>query len=152
MSCERKRERGVSLLEILVVMVLLAISMTMASALVAGRVRAARIRVASARFEIDLRSARLTAVSNRKPVDVVVGAEPSNSYTYTDARGRVQQIQMPFGVRIVSSTSPIRFLPNGSVLGGANTVFETDLSTHDVDRWEVDTSVLGLAKITHVRP
>jgi Tfp pilus assembly protein FimT len=148
----REREGGLSLIETLVVIVLLAISMTMASALVLERVRAARIRVAAARFEIDLRSARLTAVSNRKPVEVVVAPEPANTYQYTDSRGRFHEIQMPLGVRIVSSTSPIRFLPNGSVLGGASTVFETELSTYDVDRWVVDTSALGLARIRRDRP
>jgi Tfp pilus assembly protein FimT len=138
--------------EVLVVVVILSITMMLASSLVTGRVRAAKIRVAANQLETDLRAARLSAVANRTVVHVVVSADPLNSYAYTDARGDHHQIQLPSRVRIVSSTSPISFLPNGSVLGGATTVIETAISSGEVERWNVDTSPLGISRAARVVP
>lgn len=76
------KEAGLTLIEVLIVIVIVSIALMMISTMAAERVKAAKIRVAVNQLEIDLRAARLSAVSNRSPVEVVVRAEPSNSYEY----------------------------------------------------------------------
>ena len=58
-------------------------------------------------------------------------------------------MQMPDGVRIVSSTSPIQFKPNGSILGGSTTVIESPISASTLSKWTITTNVLGVSTTTH---
>jgi prepilin-type N-terminal cleavage/methylation domain-containing protein len=148
---KRNNERGFTLLEGLVVMTILSITAVVASSLALERIRSARIRLSAEQFAIDLRAARLKAVSNRSPVDVIISTDPTNAYEYSDGHGRLRQIRMPPGVQIVSSDSTISFQPNGSILGGTSTIFETELSGLNVERWTVTTSVLGNPRTTHYR-
>jgi len=142
-------QSGFSLLESLVVMVILAI---MAAAVVPAaveRVRTARVRTTVNQFSIDLRAARWAAVSGRSTVAMTVAVDPSNSYEYTDSRGRVRRVTMPEGVRIVTSTNPIEFKANGSVTGGSSTVFETPLTNEVTSKWTIETNVLGVPSARH---
>jgi len=143
------RQSGFSLLEFLVVMVILAI---MAAAIVPAaveRVRMARGRTTVNQFSIDLRAARWAAVSGRGTVEMTVAIDPTNSYEYTDSRGRLRRVTLPDGVRIVVSTNPIEFKSNGSVTGGSSTVFETMLSDDVTSKWTIDTNVLGVPSAQH---
>ena len=149
MTGQPRRTPGFSLIESTLAIAILGIVLIVAASIVSERVRAAKIRVAAGQFVMDLRAARLTALSNRGPVDVVVAADPGNSYRYTGAHGMIRLVPMPDGVRIISSTSPIRFRSNGSVLGGASTVIETNLSNSSLERWTVTTSVLGIPQTAH---
>ena len=144
-----RSQHGVTLLEVLVALVLLGITSAFASALVVERVRAARSRVAADQLAVDLRSARLAAISNRKPVSLVVSTDPANAYEYTDGQGTLRRVDLPDGVRIVSSTSPITFESNGAVAGGASTVLETQLSKYQQERRTVSTSVIGITRVSH---
>jgi Tfp pilus assembly protein FimT len=137
--------------ESLVVIVIVGMTVVIAIPLIAERVRSARIQVATKQFVVDLRAARLKAVSIRSSVDVAVSADPVNSYRFTDSRGRDHQVQLPEGVRIANSNALIQFRSNGSVLGGASTVLETNLSKYESERWTVTTSVLGITRATQAR-
>ena len=119
--------------------------------MVAERVQMAKIRAAVNQYSLDLRAARWTAVSSRTPVDLSVTVDPGNGYAYTDIRGVPRPIVLPGGLRIVSSTTPIRFRPNGSVVGGATTVIEADLANGVTSRWTVRVSTLGMPKATQER-
>jgi prepilin-type N-terminal cleavage/methylation domain-containing protein len=141
--------RGFTLLEFLVVTVVLAILVAGLVPLALETVQKARIRTLANQFALDLRAARWTAVSMRAPVDLSVAVHPSNAYEYTDVRGNLRRIEMPVGVRIISSTSPIQFLANGSVPGGASTIIEARIADDTVSRWTVTTSPLGISKTTH---
>ena len=132
-------------------MTILVITATVASVMTLDRVRSARIRVAAEQFAIDLRAARLKAVSIRSPVDVTISLDPANAYEYSDGHGRLRHIRMPPGVQIISSNSTISFQPNGSILSGTSTVFETELSPQSTERWTVTTNVLGNPRTTHYR-
>ena len=145
----RGPERGFSLPELLAATTVLAILLAFLVPLASEQLQMARIRTSVNQFALDLRAARWTAVSGRAPVDLVVAVDPGNSYEYTDARGSVRTIEMPSGVRIVSSTSPIRFRANGSVAGGSSTVIETKVGKDTVSRWTVSTSALGISRTTH---
>ena len=151
MRNDLRGQRGVTFLEALVALMLLGISSAFASSLVVERVRATRSRVAAQQLAVDLRSARLAAISNRKPVSVFVSTDPANAYEYTDAHGVLRRIRLPDGVRIMSSTSPITFEPNGSVAGGASTVLETNLAQYRLERRTVSTNVIGISRISHER-
>jgi Tfp pilus assembly protein FimT len=149
MTNRRREESGLTLIEALIVLLLVAISSAFASSFVVERVRATRSRVAADQLAVDLRSARLAAISNRKPVSLVVSTDPANAYEYTDHQGKLRRVDLPDGVRIVSSTSPITFESNGSVAGGASTVLETQLSKYHQERRTVTTNVIGIARVSH---
>ncbi len=144
----QRAKRGFSLLELLVVMAVLAILMAALVPLASERLRLARIRTAVNQLTLDLRAARWTAVAGRSTVDLTVAVDPENRYEYTDVRGRVRAVTLPEGVRIVSSTTPIRFNPNGSVAGGSSTVIEMPLTAGVGSRWTVSTNVLGVSTTT----
>jgi prepilin-type N-terminal cleavage/methylation domain-containing protein len=143
--------RGFTLVESLVVLVLLVIAVAIAMSLVQERLQTARIRVSAQQFAVHLRSARFAAVSQRSPADVIVSADPENTYRFTDVRGKDHIIRLPAGVRIVSSSSPIRFQANGAVSGGASTVMEVELPGDRLERWEIDTAALGVPRLSHER-
>jgi prepilin-type N-terminal cleavage/methylation domain-containing protein len=134
-------QRGFSLLEFLVVTVILAILATFLVPIAAERVRMARIRTSVNQFSLDLRAARWAAVSGNKTVQMTVHA---TTYSYLDSLGRNREVQLPNGVKIVSSTNPIEFRPNGSVTGGATTTIETTLGEGVTSRWVITTNVLGV--------
>jgi prepilin-type N-terminal cleavage/methylation domain-containing protein len=144
-----RHAQGFSLLEFLVVTVVLAILVAGLVPLAVETVHKARVRTMANQFALDLRAARWTAVSSRAPVSLTVTVDPSNTYQYTDVRGKTRRITMPLGVRIVSSTNPIQFLANGSVPGGASTTIEAQISDDTVSRWTVSTSSLGISKTDH---
>ena len=148
MTNRRRGESGLTLLEALIALLLVAISSSFASSFVIERVRATRSRVAADQLAVDLRCARLAAISNRKPVSLVVSTDPANAYEYTDGQGTLRRVELPDGVRIVSSTSPITFESNGAVAGGASTVLETQLSKYQQERRTVSTSVIGITRVS----
>ncbi len=142
------KSRGFSLVELLLVMVILALMATLIVPAVGEGSRKLRVRNMVNQFALDLSAARWTAVAGRKAVDLVVTVDPVNGYEYTDQRGRLRSVQMPDGIRIVSSTSPIQFRPNGSLLGGATTVIESQISESSLSRWTIATNVLGVSTTT----
>ncbi len=144
----RKRSQGFSLLEILLVLVIMALTASLVVPAVGEGARRLRVRNMVSQFALDLSAARWTAVSGRTAVDLVVTVDPANRYEYTDHHGRLRSVQMPDGVRIVSSTSPIQFKPNGSLLGGSTTVIESQISASTLSRWTIATNVLGVSTTT----
>ena len=145
----RRRSQGFSLLEILLVLVIMALTASLIVPQLGDGARRLRVRNMVSQFALDLSAARWTAVSGRTAVDLVVTVDPANSYEYTDHHGRLRSVQMPDGVRIVSSTSPIQFKPNGSLLGGSTTVIESPISASLLSRWTITTNVLGISTTTH---
>jgi prepilin-type N-terminal cleavage/methylation domain-containing protein len=141
---------GFSLVELLVVLAVLGLSVAVAIPLVSNQIRMAAIRSTAAEFASDLRAARMLAVSGHEPVDVYVDADPANEYHYT-ARGRERRVKLPDGVRIVSSDSRIVFRSDGSVQGGAVTLFEAHGAGGGVERWRVEVNALGLPKTEFLR-
>jgi len=141
--------RGFSLVEALAVMAIVGVAMGISVPLVAARLKQAEIRAAANQFSVSLKAARMVAVSKRSPADVTVAAEPDNYYEYIDTEGRLRHFDLPTGVVITSSNSPITFETNGSVTGGATTVIEADLTGGTTERWTVTTSLLGLSTIAH---
>jgi len=151
MSDARRSERGFSLLEFLAVSVIMVILMAAAVPIVSERIQMAKIRASVNQYSLDLRAARWTAVASRATVDLAVNVDPGNGYTYTDIRGNPRPIELADGLKITSSTTPIQFRPNGSVLGGATTVIEAQLANGVISRWTVSVSTLGVPKAIQQR-
>lgn len=146
------REAGVTLPELLVVLAIGGIILAVGVALVADQVRSASIRGAADQFAVDLRAARMIAVSNQANVDLVVQADPQNRYAYTRADGAPVNVKLPPQVKIVSSSpSTIQFRSNGSVTAAATTVIEISLSGNVKERWTVTTSTVGVPSVVKTR-
>jgi prepilin-type N-terminal cleavage/methylation domain-containing protein len=143
-----RRSRGITLPELLVVVSIIALAVTVAVPLITDAVRAARVRTATDEFAVSLMAARMLAVTHQAPVDVAVAVDPDNYFEYPNRNGVLQRYDMPVGVRIVSSTNPIVFQPNGMVEGGATTTIEARGGGGDVETWDIETSILGVAKVT----
>lgn len=154
----RKRPRrttaaGFSLPELLVVIAIIGLAVAIAVPLVAEQVRQADCRGAADLLVADLKAARMCAIAKRPAGGLVfaVFADPINAYEYTDGRGRLRRVELPSGVRIVSSTTPLTFRTDGSLASTATTVLEATLTGGTLDRWTITTSVLGIPSVVHQR-
>ena len=119
-----QHSRGITLPELLVVLAIIGLAVTVAVPIMSSAIQSARTRAAIDQFAVSLMAVRMLAVTKQAPIDLTVAADPGNYYEYPDRYGSVQRFEMPDGVRIVSSTDPITFQPNGMVDGGARTVIE----------------------------
>lgn len=142
-----QHSRGITLPELLVVLAIIALAVTVAVPLISGAIHAARIRTSVDQFAVSLMAARMLAVTRQAPVSLAVATDPGNYYELPDRNGLTRRFDMPEGVRIVSSTDPITFQPNGMVEGGARTVFEARRAGSPDEVWEIETSILGIATV-----
>ena len=140
--------RGVTLPELLVVITIIGLAVAVAIPVMTETIRSAKVRAAANSFAVSLKAARMLAVTTHRPVDVrVFDTSGANAYEYEGRHGRLLRFEMPSGVRIASSTSPIIFQPNGGVTGGANTTIEVDLKPSLREIWRIETSNLGMANV-----
>ena len=149
-------QRGFSLTEILVVVAIMGLAIAITVPLVAENVNQARIRSAADQFSVDLRAARMIAVSKRATpyLDVSVQPDPVNRYTYVNGRGETRVVQLPTGVRIITPNADytIRYQRDGSVSGGGNTtVLRVLLSAGAEEEWRVMTNAMGVTRTTRTR-
>ena len=144
----RRRERGASMLEVLIVLVLLSMTMVLAFTAVSAHMRSTRLRVAADQLVVNLKQARLKAVTTRRTFEVALETDPANSYELIDGQGNVQVVDLPAGVRIVSETASIVFQPNGSIPGAVSTVLETTIREDYAERYIIQTSRIGVSKAT----
>lgn len=146
------RSRGYSLAELLIVLAIIGVTVAVAVPLVADSMRSAKVRGAADQLAMDMRAARMIAVSKRMTVPLTINADPANTYSYTDARGVARHVTLPTGVRITSaSPSSVSFLPNGSLSSAATATLEVSLGSSSVERWTVTTNTMGVAKLDWVR-
>lgn len=145
---------GVTLPELLVVLAIISMVVTISVPLIAGAVRSSAARAAANGFAVNLKAARMLAVSHNAPVQITVHAEPHvdcycamTYYEYPDRRGELRTFPMPPGVTIDSSTPVITFMPNGSVPGGSNTVIRTQISPEIVENWTIETTSTGFSVV-----
>lgn len=147
-TAARAGERGFSISELLVVLAIIGIAVAIGIPIAAEQVRQAKIRGAADQLAMDLRAARMIAVSTRVPnpgLSFTIMTEPDNYYEYPDNKGNTRHIEMPDGVRITSSTSPIMFQLNGSVDSASTTVIEIALTASILERWTISTNILGVS-------
>jgi prepilin-type N-terminal cleavage/methylation domain-containing protein len=153
---QERKERGFSLTEILVVVAIIGLAVAITVPLVAEAVNQNRIRAAADQFAVDLRAARMIAVTKRADpfLDVSVTPNPTNRYTFVNGRGEPRTVDLPAGVRIISPSTAytVRFLRDGSVSGGGNTtVMRVQLNDGVEEEWRVITNAMGVTRITRAR-
>jgi prepilin-type N-terminal cleavage/methylation domain-containing protein len=153
---QERKERGFSLTEILVVVAIIGLAVAITVPLVAEAVNQNRIRAAADQFAVDLRAARMIAVTKRADpfLDVSVTPNPTNRYTFVNGRGEPRTVDLPVGVRIISPSTAytVRFLRDGSVSGGGNTtVMRVQLNDGVEEEWRVITNAMGVTRITRAR-
>ena len=149
---------GVTLPELLVVIAIISMIVTISIPLIAGAVRSSSARAAANGFAVNLKAARMLAVSLNSPIAITVQEEPHPDcfcaityYEYPDRRGTLRRFFMPPGVTIDTSTPTITFMPNGSVPGGSNTVIRTQVSPETVETWTIETTTTGFSAVQHAR-
>lgn len=150
------KSSGFSLTEILIVVAIVGLAVAIAIPLVAENVNQARIRTAADQFSVDLRAARMIAVSKRATpfLDVSVQPDPVNRYSFVNGRGETRVVQLPTGVRIITPATDytVRYLRDGSVNGGGNTtVMRVRLSKGAEEEWRVITNAMGVTRTTRTR-
>ncbi|HXV78033.1 MAG TPA: GspH/FimT family pseudopilin [Candidatus Polarisedimenticolaceae bacterium] len=153
----RRFSRGVTLPELLVVVSIISMAVAIAVPLIGSAIRSASARAATNGFAVNLRAARMIAVSNNTPVSVEVHTEPHPDcfctptfYEYPDRAGTMRRFEMPRGITIAASTDPIVFLPNGSLPGGALTEIRVDNGDAAAEVWTVQCSVAGITSVVRV--
>jgi len=148
---------GFSVGELLAVLAIIALVVAVAIPLVSEQIRQAKIRGAADNYAMSLKAVRMIAVTKRTPQSMTLvnwdpnSTSPNNIYSYVDTHGDTSQVQLPQGVRLISSTTPITFLTNGSIAAQAVTVMEADLSAGVKETWTVTTTIMGVPTIDHAR-
>lgn len=123
-----KRQRGFTLLELLVVLVIGVLLVSLAPPLLSGLSGATELRGAARQVAAGLRSARNEAVSRQREATLTLDLEQRRFGVTGDPR----EIVLPegLGIRLYTAqaevvdgaTGGIRFFPDGSSTGGAITV------------------------------
>lgn len=142
-------QRGFSLPELLVVLAILGLLVLVVVGLATPKLHQLSVLTAARQFVSALTAARMIASARGAEVPVVVRIDPDNRYEYVDAAGRTRVEQVPTGVRIASSDTPIVFGPMGSVASTSETVFEIEAGGKTV-RWAVATNLAGVAKVSRL--
>lgn len=148
-----RREGGVSLPELLVVVATIALVAAVAVPQIQLRVREGRVRWAASQFSVVLRSTRMIAIGNGQPARVELHPAPENRYEYPDNSGHPQDVVLPVGVRLmVEPPLEIAFRANGSVEQAPAAIrFETDLDSETTERWTIQLSLAGSPSLVRER-
>jgi len=146
-----RSQRGFSVSELLVVLAVIGILVAVAVPLVSEQVRRATARGAVDILTIDLRAARMIAVTRQMNVPFAFDLQPQNRYTYTRADGTTRTINLPPQVNFVSaSPTTLTFQPNGAVSSAATVVVEIVLG-RDKEVWTITTNTLGMPTAVRTR-
>jgi prepilin-type N-terminal cleavage/methylation domain-containing protein len=150
-SASGGREAGFSLPEMLAVVALIGISIAIAIPLVNEQVRIAEIRGCADQAGLDMRAARMIAVSKHKSIVVTVNADPTNSYSYERTDGSTRTITMPSRVKITTgSSATVTFKSDGSTAAAGTVIFQSAVSTK-TEQWTMTVNTLGLTDLAHAR-
>jgi len=146
-----RSEAGYSLAELLAVLCLVGIVIAIGIPLVNEQLRIGEARSASDQFAVNLRAARMIAVSHHKDIVVTVNADPTNTYVYEGTNGEIRTIAMPGRVQIkTGSAASITFHSNGSTGAASTVTLESAVST-SIERWTLSVNTLGTVSVAHVR-
>jgi prepilin-type N-terminal cleavage/methylation domain-containing protein len=144
-------EAGFSLVEMLAVLALIAVVVAIGIPIVNEQVRIAEVRSAADQIAVDMRAARMIAVSKHKSIPFTINIDPVNTYSYEGTTGATRTIAMPGRVKIKNgSATSVTFKQDGSVAAAATVTVESAVSA-STERWAIAVNTLGFAKLTHTR-
>ncbi len=140
-----KNSKGITLTELLIVLAIAGLITLVALPSLGEWIRRSRVRSTADTFSVDCRAARYIAVANRTSRDININVSPINTYNYLDSSGKLKEVDLPVGVRIVSTTSnPITFNKMGGVSGGAKAiVIECDVASDLKHRYTININAIG---------
>lgn len=139
-------EKGMSLQELLLVLVVVAAIALIVTPAFLPRMRSYKVRTAARQVQAELRLARTVAVMSFTSVTILFR---SGEYSWTDAQGRVRRFTLPEGVSITDLIDPLNgdnvtFEKNGQVVGGSKTLTVDGWVRENVhDTWTVGVSSSG---------
>lgn len=149
------------------VVAILALGAMVALPMIGDRIREARSKTAVSQYVVALRAARMVAIATGSEVVLNTSPEtcatpdpcgppfpcaPCNSFDYTDSGGEPRIFRMPDGIRIVSSSSPTTFRPNGANRTPSITVIESTRIEGPQDRVEVRVPASGIPQVIELGP
>ena len=151
----RRTSQGFSAAELLIVIAIIGLVVAVSVPLAANQVKTARARSAADTLGVDLRAARMLAVTRQQDLAFALELDPVNAYSYTGNNGKVRRIVLPTGVRILGTSTPstITFRPNGSIASQATTIVEVALSGSATakETYTIVTATTGIPKTTKTR-
>jgi type II secretory pathway pseudopilin PulG len=135
----------------LAVVALIGIAIAIGIPLVNEQVRIAEIRSTADQAGLDMRAARMIAVSKHKSIVVTVNADPTNTYSYERTDGSTLTVATPSRVKITTGSSgSITFKQDGSTAGAGSVIFQSVVSTK-TEQWTMTVNTLGLTDLAHTR-
>ena len=150
-----QRQRGYSLVELLMVLTLVGITLAIAIPAMGQYMRAYTARVGADELVSNLRLARRLAITRSQPVTVNVSAD---SYTLPDwnfsdlSTAPPKTFRLPPGCSVVSGTGGVGFSPNGTATGGgANIRIEIALDGEITAHYDVAVSGSGTISVTYTK-
>jgi hypothetical protein len=127
-------------------MALLGIAIAIGIPLVNEQVRIAEVRAAADDLAVQLRAARMIAVTKRTTIKFIVHPDPINKFEYEE-----REVTLPSRIRIASGSDPIiLFKRNGSVDVLSTVILESDVSGA-LERWTATVNTMGFATLVHER-
>jgi type II secretory pathway pseudopilin PulG len=147
-----RRQAGVSLPELFVVIAILALGIVISVPLIATRVHAVKLQAAVSQYVGALRAARVIAVSRATSVTVSIQAGTGeHSYQYQDTNGALRKTALPPGVHFGTGSCPaILFTANGSTAGDCTTVIARSTpGGPDGERYVVHVPLSGIPRVVH---
>ena len=115
-------ERGVTLVELLVVVAILGLFMLVALPAIGNYIRAGRVRASNDGIVGDLKAARYIAITNRTTATVTFD-QTARTWSYTDIHGRTITRTLELGTSFTTLTAtPVTFKSDGSLSTSAATI------------------------------
>jgi general secretion pathway protein H len=141
--CEaRLAHRGLSLIEVLVALAILALVAAATASALSGAVERARFRAAAREIASALRAARYSAMSKQVEATFALDVE-RKTYVVSDGRGRelglpkdsVVTLSTASSEELTDTSGTIRFFSDGSSTGGAVTIVLRDRQDRIAVHW-----------------
>jgi len=150
-----RRQKGYSLIEILMVVGIMGIALAIALPALGQYMRSYSARVGTDEFVSRMRLVRHLAIARHQPVSITVNAGDYSLPDWADediATADTRDFELPRGVSVVSGTGTLTFLSDGTVSTGATTVrLEIEMNGELTARYDVAVSSAGKIKTTYTR-
>jgi general secretion pathway protein H len=149
------RQKGYSLVELLMVLAILGIALAITLPALGTYMRSYSARVGTDEFVSRMRLVRHLAIARHQPVSITVNAEDYSVPDWNDAdiaTADTRDFELPGGVSVVSGTGTVTFRSDGTCTTGATTVrLEIAMNGEITARYDVAVSAAGKIKTTYTK-
>jgi general secretion pathway protein H len=152
---KNNRQKGYSLIELLMVLAILGIAMAIAIPALGQYMRSYSARVGTDEFVSRIRLVRHLAIARHQPVSITINAQDYSVPDWNDqdiATADTRDFELPGGVSVVSGTGTVTFRSDGTCTTGATTVrLEIAMNGEITARYDVAVSSAGKVKTTYTK-